>query len=290
MLHYLWSRKWLIKAYVCYFIDPFSWKSFLSISLFNYLQAIEQSKRYDGLATHSKNISGQQDLTNFARNTPVTANLLRIPKKGFAPPQPPVGEGEEALEYNVSFPLRDHLQPYAFSGENYLNMSEGLGAFSMAQKFLDTLEKFFKHTKCFMLLMTSLPSGIKVTLHSTLTCLIFPGQFTSNLQEWTHHWAWSVTPNTTVIGSVTKRGARFRSPNTAITGKNDDRVVLQPTIMVVGLLLQQIGNGKFSKRHFAFARPISIYVFRRQAQLFSINDQFQFSHSFFVLGFNWCPS
>lgn len=52
---------------------------------------------------HSKNISGQQDLSNFARNTPVSANLLRIPKKIFAPPQPPGGEGEEALEYNVSF-------------------------------------------------------------------------------------------------------------------------------------------------------------------------------------------
>jgi hypothetical protein len=51
---------------------------------------------------HSKNITGQQDLINFARNTPVSANLLRIPKKLFAPPQPPVGEGEEALEYNVS--------------------------------------------------------------------------------------------------------------------------------------------------------------------------------------------
>jgi hypothetical protein len=63
---------------------------------------VEQSKRYDGLAMHSKNISAQQDLSNFARNTPVSANLLRIPKKIFAPPQPPVGEGEESLEYNVS--------------------------------------------------------------------------------------------------------------------------------------------------------------------------------------------
>jgi hypothetical protein len=54
---------------------------------------------------HSKNISGQQDLSNFARNTPVSANLLRIPKKIFAPPQPAVGEGEESLEYNVSFCL-----------------------------------------------------------------------------------------------------------------------------------------------------------------------------------------
>lgn len=65
------------------------------------MQATEQSKRYDGLATHSKNISGHQDLSNFARNTPISANLLRIPKKIFAPPQPPP-EGDESLEYNVS--------------------------------------------------------------------------------------------------------------------------------------------------------------------------------------------
>ncbi len=63
-------------------------------------QAIEQSKRYDGLSTHSRNISGQQDLSNFARNTPISASLLRIPKKIFAPPQPPAGEGDESLEYN----------------------------------------------------------------------------------------------------------------------------------------------------------------------------------------------
>lgn len=65
------------------------------------MQAVEQSKRYDGLATHSKNISGHQDLSNFARNTPISASLLRIPKKIFAPPQPP-NEGDESLEYNVS--------------------------------------------------------------------------------------------------------------------------------------------------------------------------------------------
>lgn len=32
----------------------------------------------------------------------MSASLLRIPKKIFAPPQPPVGEGEESLEFNVS--------------------------------------------------------------------------------------------------------------------------------------------------------------------------------------------
>lgn len=65
-------------------------------------KATEQTKRYDGLATHSKNISGHQDLTNFARNTPISASLLRVPKKLFAPPQPPGTDGDESLEYNVS--------------------------------------------------------------------------------------------------------------------------------------------------------------------------------------------
>jgi len=65
-------------------------------------QAIEQSKRYDGLAMHGKNISGQQDLSNFARIVPVTPNLLRIPKKIFAPPHSAATDGDDALEYNVS--------------------------------------------------------------------------------------------------------------------------------------------------------------------------------------------
>lgn len=88
-------------------IDPIG--IFLTFSLLPSLifqQAIEQSKRYDGLAMQSKNISGQQDLSHFARNTPISANLLRIPKKIFAPPQPPAGEGEESLEYNVSISPR----------------------------------------------------------------------------------------------------------------------------------------------------------------------------------------
>lgn len=77
-----------------------------TVSVFNsaqFFQAIEQSKRYDNLAIQSKNIAGQQDLTNFSRILPVPPNALRVPKKIFAPPQPPVAvEGEDSLEYNVS--------------------------------------------------------------------------------------------------------------------------------------------------------------------------------------------
>lgn len=84
------------------FIDSWPPENVADHILIKYWQAIEQSKRYDGLVIQSKNISGPQDLTNFARNTPITAALLRIPKKIFAPPQPPAPEGEESLEYNVS--------------------------------------------------------------------------------------------------------------------------------------------------------------------------------------------
>ncbi|KAG5670352.1 hypothetical protein PVAND_000626 [Polypedilum vanderplanki] len=67
-------------------------------------RAIEQSKRYDGLAIQSKNINAQQDLSNFSRILPVPANPLRVPKKIFAPPQPPPTEGEESLDYNDNLP------------------------------------------------------------------------------------------------------------------------------------------------------------------------------------------
>lgn len=66
---------------------------------------MEMTKRYDGLAAQSRLISGQQDLVNFAKNTPIAPNLLRIPKKVFAPPQPPQEALEESHEYNVSSKL-----------------------------------------------------------------------------------------------------------------------------------------------------------------------------------------
>lgn len=63
------------------------------------------TRRYDGLASQSRLISGQLDLMNFAKNTPVAPNLLRIPKKVFAPPQPPQEALEDSHEYNVSHNL-----------------------------------------------------------------------------------------------------------------------------------------------------------------------------------------
>ncbi|CAO1427466.1 unnamed protein product [Diamesa serratosioi] len=68
-------------------------------------RAVEQAKRYEGLSSQCKNVSGQQDLTNFARILPLTPNLLRLPKKIFAPPQPPAPvDGEESLEYTDNSP------------------------------------------------------------------------------------------------------------------------------------------------------------------------------------------
>lgn len=54
------------------------------------------------MAAQSKNVSGQQDLASFARILPLPPNPQRIPRKIFAPPQPPQQEGEEQSEYNVS--------------------------------------------------------------------------------------------------------------------------------------------------------------------------------------------
>ena len=74
-----------------------------SKSLCLLFKAVEQAKRYEGLSSQCKNVSGQQDLSNFARILPFTPNLLRVPKKIFAPPQPPAPvDGEESQEYTVN--------------------------------------------------------------------------------------------------------------------------------------------------------------------------------------------
>lgn len=70
--------------------------------IYIYLQAVEQAKRYDGLASQCKTVSGTQDLTYFVRSLPMPPNAHRIPRKIFAPPQPPQPvEGEEIPDYNV---------------------------------------------------------------------------------------------------------------------------------------------------------------------------------------------
>uniref|UniRef100_A0AAG5D3N8 Phorbol-ester/DAG-type domain-containing protein n=2 Tax=Anopheles atroparvus TaxID=41427 RepID=A0AAG5D3N8_ANOAO len=51
-------------------------------------KAAEQAKRYDGLAVQCKNVSPALDLGYFVRTLPVPANVQRIPRKAFAPPQP----------------------------------------------------------------------------------------------------------------------------------------------------------------------------------------------------------
>ncbi|XP_052860404.1 uncharacterized protein LOC128267575 isoform X2 [Anopheles cruzii] len=52
-------------------------------------KAAEQAKRYDGLAAQCKNVSPTLDLGYFVRTLPVPPNVQRIPRKAFAPPQPP---------------------------------------------------------------------------------------------------------------------------------------------------------------------------------------------------------
>lgn len=65
-------------------------------------QALEQAKRYDGLSNQCKSVSGPQDLSCFVRVLPLPPMPTRVPRKAFAPPQPPVpAEGEDNPEYNV---------------------------------------------------------------------------------------------------------------------------------------------------------------------------------------------
>uniref|UniRef100_A0A336LMM8 CSON012985 protein n=1 Tax=Culicoides sonorensis TaxID=179676 RepID=A0A336LMM8_CULSO len=65
-------------------------------------KASDQAKRYDNLVGHCKNITGIQDLTNFARSIQLPVNALRVPKKAFAPPQPianVAGETDDSTDY-----------------------------------------------------------------------------------------------------------------------------------------------------------------------------------------------
>lgn len=73
-------------------------------------KASEQTKRYDALLLQCRNVSPQQDLTNFVRILPQSPNPQKVPKRPFVPPQPPV-EGEESIECNDNSPpiLRDEL-------------------------------------------------------------------------------------------------------------------------------------------------------------------------------------
>lgn len=57
-------------------------------------------KRYDGLINQCKLVSGPQDLGNLQRclstSSTTTSTPPRIPRKIFAPPQPPITEEEQA--------------------------------------------------------------------------------------------------------------------------------------------------------------------------------------------------
>lgn len=66
-------------------------------------KAADQIKRYDGLSNQCKTISPQQDLTNFVRILPQSPNPQKVPKRAFAPPQPPA-EGEEPSDFNDNSP------------------------------------------------------------------------------------------------------------------------------------------------------------------------------------------
>lgn len=83
----------------------------ISVSVFGLvasLQAMEQAKRYDGLAAQCKNVSPALDLGYFVRTLPLPPNVQRIPRKAFAPPQP-ANPSAIAQDHQAS---ADELQDY----------------------------------------------------------------------------------------------------------------------------------------------------------------------------------
>ncbi|XP_050098544.1 uncharacterized protein LOC126579207 isoform X2 [Anopheles aquasalis] len=72
-------------------------------------KAMEQAKRYDGLAAQCKNVSPALDLGYFVRTLPLPPNVQRIPRKAFAPPQPPNQAAIGGQDHQAS---ADELQDY----------------------------------------------------------------------------------------------------------------------------------------------------------------------------------
>lgn len=66
----------------------------------NYLQANEQSRRYDALSTQCRIVSGQQDLNSFLRF--LQPDSPKVPRKAYAPPQSGPGDADDVLAYSVS--------------------------------------------------------------------------------------------------------------------------------------------------------------------------------------------
>uniref|UniRef100_A0A1A9ZCC0 Uncharacterized protein n=1 Tax=Glossina pallidipes TaxID=7398 RepID=A0A1A9ZCC0_GLOPL len=60
-------------------------------------EASDQAKRYNNLTTQCTSISPTQDLQNFVHILALPSQAQKVPKRAFAPPQPP-GEADDTGE------------------------------------------------------------------------------------------------------------------------------------------------------------------------------------------------
>ncbi|XP_037956778.1 uncharacterized protein LOC119686298 [Teleopsis dalmanni] len=72
-------------------------------------KASDQAKRYGNLTIQCNSVSPTQDLTNFVRILPLPSQAQKVPRRVFAPPQPP-SEVNDAADLNDITPiLRNEL-------------------------------------------------------------------------------------------------------------------------------------------------------------------------------------
>ncbi|XP_054736674.1 uncharacterized protein LOC129243579 [Anastrepha obliqua] len=62
-------------------------------------KATDQAKRYSTLTIQCSSVVPMQDLTNFVRTLPLPSQAQKVPKRIFAPPQPP-GEADDTGDFN----------------------------------------------------------------------------------------------------------------------------------------------------------------------------------------------
>ncbi|XP_071050329.1 guanine nucleotide exchange factor VAV2 isoform X11 [Onthophagus taurus] len=78
-------------------------------------RAMEQCRRYEGLVSQCKSVSGPNDLSHLTRALPVPTTRGHILRRPFVPPQPPpsvqdqADDGTELLSDSIPPPLRDEL-------------------------------------------------------------------------------------------------------------------------------------------------------------------------------------
>lgn len=60
-----------------------------------FFQAMEQYKRYEGLSSQCKAVSGTTDLAHFVRSLPAPPHNRTVVKRLFCPPQPPIPDQNE---------------------------------------------------------------------------------------------------------------------------------------------------------------------------------------------------